>query len=145
MIVNSGYFRVISASDRATIAEDHCAVLLLGPKMTQLIADPANLARLGPATRTQLELSSQVARQLAGATLDEITAAVRQSIDRDPGWIRASLQALTGVTYGPARLDPVPVYLREAFNAAATGQYRPVREVLVAGPDDRSRVPRYRR
>ena len=28
-------------------AEDHCAVLLLGPKLTQLIADPANLTRFG--------------------------------------------------------------------------------------------------
>jgi hypothetical protein len=122
-------------------AEDHCAVLLLGPKLTQLIADPANLARLGPATRTQLELSSRVADQLAGASLDEIIAAVRQSLDRDPGWIKASRQALAGVTYGPARLDPIAVHLREAFNAAATGQYGPaataVSDAVNAADDDR--------
>ena len=122
-------------------AEDHCAVLLLGPKLTQLIAEPANLARLGPATRIQLELSSRVAQQLAGGTLDEIIAAVRQSLDRDPGWVKASRQALAGVTYGSARLDPVAVHLREAFNAAATGQYRPaataISDAVNAADDDR--------
>lgn len=106
-------------------AEDSCAVLLLGPRLTQLIADPANLARFGPATRAQLELSRQLAQQLEGTSLEEIILAVRQSLNRDPGWIAASRSALAGVTYGPARLDPVAVSIRTAFNAAATGQYRP--------------------
>jgi hypothetical protein len=106
-------------------AEDYCAVILLGPKLTQLIADPANLARFGPATRTQLELSRRLAQQLDNATLADIVAVVRQCLDRDPGWVTASRHALAGVTYGPARLDPVAVHLRAAFNAAATGQYRP--------------------
>jgi hypothetical protein len=122
-------------------AEDHCAVLLLGPKLTQLIADPGNLARFGPATRTQLELSRRLSQQLAGAPLDEIIAAVRQSLDRDPGWITASRQALAGLTYGPAQLDPVAVHLRRAFNSAAIGQYRPaaaeISDAVNAADDDR--------
>ncbi len=106
-------------------AEDHCVVLLLGARLTQLIADPANLARFGPATRAQLELSRRVAQQLQCATLGEIMAAVQQSLDRDRGWVAASRAALAGVTYGPPGLDPVAVHLRAAFNAVATGQYRP--------------------
>jgi len=117
-------------------ADDHCAVLLLGPKLTQLIADPINLARFGPATRAQLELSRRVAQQLDGATMDEIIAAVRQSLDREPGWVAASRQALAGVTYGPARLDPVAVHRRAAFNSAPTGQYRPAAAEISAAIND---------
>jgi hypothetical protein len=106
-------------------AEDYCVILLLGAKLTQLIADPGNLARFGPATRAQLELSGLVAQELQCATVDEILAAVRQSLDRDPGWVATSRSALAGVTYGPAGLDPIAVRLRAAFNAAATAQYRP--------------------
>jgi hypothetical protein len=122
-------------------AEDSCAVLLLGSRLTQLIADRGNLARFGPATRTQLELSRRVAQQLHNRPLGEIIAAVRQSLDRDPGWVAASRTALAGVTYGPARLDPVAVCRRAAFNAAAIGQYRPaaaeISEAVNAVTDDR--------
>jgi hypothetical protein len=122
-------------------AEDYCAVLLLGPKLTQLIAEPGNLARFGPATRAQLQLSRQVAQRLEGAALDEIMSVVRQCLDRDPGWVSASRHALAGITYGPARLDPVAVRLRAAFNSAATGQYRPaaaeISQAVNAADDDR--------
>jgi hypothetical protein len=117
-------------------ADDYCAVLLLGAKLTQLIADPANLARFGPATRTQLELSRRVTQQLDGATMGEIVEAVRQSLDRDPGWISASRHALAGITYGPARLDPVAVRCRAAFNHAAAGQYRPAAEEISAAIEE---------
>jgi hypothetical protein len=122
-------------------AEDYCAVLLLGPKLTQLIAEPGNLTRFGPATRAQLQLSRQVAQRLEGADLDEIMSVVRQCLDRDPGWVSTSRHALAGVTYGPARLDPVAVRLRAAFNSAATGQYRPaaaeISQAVNAADDDR--------
>ena len=104
-------------------AEDYCAVLLLGSRLTQLIADPDNFTRLGPTTRAQLELSREVARQLEGAELDDIVRAVRQSLDRDPGWLAASRNALAGVTYGTANVDPIALHLRKAFNAAAIRQY----------------------
>jgi hypothetical protein len=117
-------------------ADDYCAVLLLGAKLTQLIADPANLARFGPATCAQLELSRRVTQQLDGASMGEIVEAVRQCLNREPGWISASRQALAGITYGPARLDPVAVRRRAAFNHAATGQYRPAAEEISAAIEE---------
>lgn len=111
-------------------AQDYCAVLLLGSKLTQLVADHANLARFGPATRKQLELSRQVARQLDGAGMDEISTAIRQLLQRDSGWVEASRHALAGVTYGPARLSPVAIGMRAAFNCAVTGQYRAAAEEI---------------
>lgn len=116
-------------------AQDYCAVLLLGPKLTQLIADPANMERFGPATRTQLELSRRAAQQLKDRPLEEIIGAVRQCLDRDPDWISVSRHALAGVTYGPARLNPVAVHLRAAFNSAAIGQYRPAASEISAAID----------
>ncbi len=104
-------------------AEDYCAVLLLGSRLTQLIADPDNFTRLGPTTRAQLELSRDVARQLEGADLADIVGTVRQSLDRDPGWLAASRNALAGVNYGTANVDPIALHLRKAFNAAAIRQY----------------------
>ena len=117
-------------------AEDYCVVFLLGSRLTQLIADPANLARFGPATRVQLELSRRLAQQLEDAGLDEIIEAARQSLDRDPGWISASRQALAGVTYGLGRLDPIAVRRRAAFNSAATGQYRPAAAEISAAVNE---------
>jgi hypothetical protein len=118
-------------------------VLLLGPKLTHLIADPANMARFGPATRAQLDLSSRVAQQLAGASMGRIITAVRQALGRDPGWIAASRQTLAEVTYGPAWLDPVAVRRRAAFNNAATAQYRPATAEISAAineaDDDRGK------
>jgi len=111
-------------------ADDFCAVLLLGPRLTQLIADPRNLARFGPATRAQLELSRQIAEQIQDTSLAEIMTAVRQCLSREPGWVAASRNVLAGISYGPARLDPIAVNVRAAFNAAATGQYRPAASLI---------------
>ncbi|MDH6130971.1 hypothetical protein P3T37_000338 [Kitasatospora sp. MAA4] len=46
---------------------DHCVVLLLGPRLSQLIASPQYRERFGPATRVQIELSRKVAQPLVKA------------------------------------------------------------------------------
>ena len=48
-------------------ADDHCVILLMGSRLSQLIAIPANADKLGAATRAQLDLSRQVASDLGGA------------------------------------------------------------------------------
>jgi Rad3-related DNA helicase len=63
--------------------DDHCVVLLLGSRLTQLVHSPRGHSRLGPATRAQLDLSHQVARQLEGQGADELLAVARQCIRRD--------------------------------------------------------------
>ena len=104
-------------------ADDFCVILLVGARLTQLIAHPDNLAKLGPATRVQLELSKQVASQLRGRDLPEILAVVEWSLGRDPEWVAASRSALAGVSYGAAWVSQTSVLARRAFNAAAAGQF----------------------
>lgn len=43
---------------------DRCVVLLLGPRLSQLMAAPKHRAQFGPATRAQIDLSRQVASGL---------------------------------------------------------------------------------
>lgn len=104
-------------------ADDFCVILLVGARLSQLIAHPGNLAKLGPATRVQLELSRQVASQLRGQDLPGVLAVVQRSLDRDSEWVTASRAALAGVTYGAALVSQTSVLMRCAFNAAASGQY----------------------
>lgn len=40
--------------------EDYCVIFLIGPKISQLTADPRTLSRFSPATRNQLETSREV-------------------------------------------------------------------------------------
>jgi hypothetical protein len=104
-------------------ADDYCVILLLGSRLSQLIAQPANAGKLGPATRAQLELSRQVAAQLEGQDLDELVKAIRQALDRDPAWVAASRSVLAGVTYPSGGIAPFAIRARAAFKAAAAGQF----------------------
>lgn len=103
-------------------AEDHCVVLLLGPRLLQLLADPRNAHHLSPATLAQLELSKEVAEQLGGRDLDELAALIQQVLDRDRAWVTISRARLAGVTYPPGEVDPAAVLARQAFNSAIAGQ-----------------------
>ncbi len=105
-------------------ADDYCVVLLLGSRLSQLIAAPANAAKLGPATRAQLELSRQIAAQLEGRGLAELVSVIRQALDRDADWVAASRAALAGVTYSTSGVSSVAKHARAAFNAAAARQFQ---------------------
>lgn len=102
--------------------DDRCAVVLLGARLTQLVARADIADRLSPATRAQLRLSRQVADDLEGARLEDLVAIVRQVVDGDSGFREASRETLVGVTYGPALLSPTAAPLRRAYNAAAAGR-----------------------
>ncbi|MFF1926290.1 helicase C-terminal domain-containing protein [Streptomyces sp. NPDC058221] len=103
--------------------DDRCAVLLLGPQLTQLLNRPEVADRLSAATRAQLELSRKVANSLEGTDVAMLRQVIDQVIEADPAFRRASREALVGVTYGPASVSPSAAHLRAAYNSA-TG-YRP--------------------
>lgn len=104
--------------------EDRCAVLLMDPRLTQMVARADVADRLSPATRQQLLLSRQVAQGLDGADIDALRSVIEQVIDGDPDFRKASRQALFGVTYEPARLSPEASHLRQAYNAAVVGRFQ---------------------
>ncbi|MGC5225122.1 helicase C-terminal domain-containing protein [Micromonospora sp. DT81.3] len=102
--------------------DDRCAILLLGPRLTQLVARADVADRLSPATRAQLALSRRVAGRLQGANLAGIKEVVSQVVAGDAEFRRLSREALIGVTYGPAILSPTARPLRDAYNAAVAGR-----------------------
>lgn len=102
--------------------DDRCAVLLLGPRLTQLVARADVANRLSAATRAQLELSRRVASELEGYSIAGLQVVISQVIDADPRFRRASREALVGVTYDPTVLSSPAKHLRAAYNSAAVGR-----------------------
>jgi hypothetical protein len=105
-------------------SEDHCAVLLLGSQLAVALHDRKQRELFSSATRAQIDLSSNLAEQLADKRLDGIREAVGLCLDEDPQWRVLSREALAGVHYaagGTVRAEAIGI--REAFNLAATGRY----------------------
>lgn len=102
--------------------DDRCAVLILGPRLTRLVArrDVAN--RLSQATQAQLNLSRQVAAQLEGSDIPALHRVIMQVINGDRNFRTLSREALIGATYGPALVSPVATHLRDAYNCAVSGR-----------------------
>jgi hypothetical protein len=104
--------------------DDRCAVLLLGARLTQLVARADIADRLSAATRAQLQLSRRVAGELAGSDPDALLGVIMQVINSDPGFRTLSREALVGVTYEPALESPSARHLRAAYNSAVAGRGR---------------------
>lgn len=111
--------------------DDYCAVLLLGADLTQAVNQPRQRALFSPATRAQLDLSAEVAQQIAGEGLGALLDAIALCIGRDPGWVGLSRRALADVRYDQdGTVRPAAVAARAAFDEAARGQYAKAAETL---------------
>jgi hypothetical protein len=102
--------------------DDRCAVLLVGPRLTQLVARADVADRLSAATRAQLDLSRRIASQLEGSDVAALHGVINQVMEGDAGFRTLSREALLGVTYSPAQLSPPARHLRAAYNSAAAGR-----------------------
>lgn len=102
--------------------DDRCAVILLGARLTQLVARADVADRLSPATRAQLTLSRRVASDLEGSDMEALKSVILQVVEGDAGFRELSREALVGATYGPAFLAPTAAHVRKAYNAAAAGR-----------------------
>ena len=101
--------------------EDHCVVILLGPRMSQLIAHPDTVARLSPATQAQVHLSDTIAKGLKDAPFARILQAATQSLDRDPAWVQLAKNRVSGLAPTPGHVSPEAIARRESFNAIQNG------------------------
>jgi hypothetical protein len=102
---------------------DHCAVLLLGAELAIATHDPRYLALFSPATRAQLGLSRDIAKQISGEGLNAVRVAINACLDRDPHWTERSRRALADVRYTETSIiRPEAVASRQAFDLAASGQ-----------------------
>ncbi|MGW4928616.1 helicase C-terminal domain-containing protein [Agromyces sp. NPDC004153] len=108
--------------------DDRCAVILIGARLTQLVARADVSDRLSPATRAQMKLSRTVASDLDGASVEDIEGVIRQVIGGDADFRTLSREALLGVKYDPGVVSDVSRHLRAAYNAARVGRYEDAAE-----------------
>jgi hypothetical protein len=103
-------------------AEDHCAVILIGNTLALSLIDNADSHLFSPATRAQIDLSQQIAEQIAGEGLDAVREALTAFLTRDPGWLSASSAAIAGVEYDTlGHVSPVAQARRGAWDMAVAG------------------------
>ncbi|MFV8227363.1 DEAD/DEAH box helicase family protein [Mycolicibacterium fortuitum] len=102
--------------------EDHCVVLLLGARLTQLVADPDTFALFSPATQEQLKQSRKIAGGLVDEPLSEIMGVALQALTRDAGWVRFARQGLASITPAVGHVSPAATHRRAAFEAATAGK-----------------------
>lgn len=105
--------------------DDYCVVFLMGARLVERAGLPHGQAKFTPATRAQLELSRQVASQLAGKTLDEIyNDAVYPFLTRDHGWVTTSRATVASITSEPQVFPMRPSHMRAAFDDALLDHYQ---------------------
>ncbi len=115
-------------------AEDYCAVLLMGNELASTLTSPQARAMYSPATRAQIDLSSEVAMQIKGEGLASIREALSVFLNRDSGWLAASSRAIAGVEYDREGHVRAPATARrEAFNLARAGQPYEASQKLLDG------------
>lgn len=103
-------------------AQDHCAVLLLGHDLALSLVDPADRELFSPATRVQIQLSQEVADQIAREGLDSIREALQLFLGRDADWKAASSRATASVAYDrDGHVSDVAIARRKAWDLIAAG------------------------
>ncbi len=104
--------------------DDYCVVLLCGAKLTSRIKSPEGRQMLTGATQAQLDLSTNLAKQLNGTDIDGIAEVIGKCLNRDSGWVKVSKKALLKAKAGKGlSLDPVAVAMRTAFDLARAGDH----------------------
>ncbi len=104
--------------------DDHCAVVLFGAKLTERLLSKDGREMLTPATQAQLALSRQLAKQMGGATIDDIHSVIKKCLERDKAWVAASKKALLKATKQPGlNLDVGQIALKKAFDEARYGEH----------------------
>ena len=118
-------------------AHDYCVVLLLGAGLSAVLARRRMQERLGPATRAQLELSMEVAREVGS---ENLVSVIEQCLTRDSSWLQVSRECLSGITYSEGSIEPFAASLRAAFVAATVDQFdvacQEIRNALSLVQDD---------
>lgn len=117
--------RLEQGMGRATRSnEDHCVVFLLGERLAERLHGPHARASFSPATRAQIELSEEIGDLIYGTDTDALRQAAQQCLDRDPEWLAANRARLATLRYEPARVTPIAIGGRHAFERAAVRDYR---------------------
>jgi hypothetical protein len=115
--------------------EDHCVVVLIGHRLSQLIAHPDTVARLGPATQAQIRLSSEISRSLENLPLTRVLQVAQQALQRDPHWVQLAKDTISALPPRPGFVGPESIARRQAFNAARNGDLPAAEATLLAAAE----------
>lgn len=116
--------------------QDYCAVLVLTRDAALTLRDPKRLQFYSPVTRAQIELSQQVADQIAKEGLDEIRNVLDVFLEREESWVSVSRAAVADVEYD--RNGTVTAHTearRKAFDKAVAGDLTAAVQLLRTGID----------
>jgi hypothetical protein len=125
MLVARQVQRLEQGMGRATRSnDDYCVVFLLGARLAERLHGAHARSSFSPATRAQLDLSDEVGDLIHGTDTDTLRQAAQQCLDRDPSWLAASRARLATLRYEPARVTPIAIGTRRAFECAAVRDYQ---------------------
>ena len=111
--------------------DDYCVVFLVGRDLTSQLYSRGALEKLSPGTKAQLALSEQIAEQVKGKNLNDITETLKYCWGRNEQWVAASKGALVGLTYDTVNVpDEITIGLRLAYDNAAKNNSARSRSVL---------------
>lgn len=115
--IEQGMGRGVRSSD------DHCVVLLLGGKLTQRLHQPEAEKMFSSATLAQISLGKEVASQIRGKSIEELTQILRLCLEQDDNWVQAGRNAVVNAPQIlGSNLDSNQVKLREAFDSVKVGR-----------------------
>ena len=116
--IEQGMGRGVRSSD------DHCAVLLLGGRLTQRLHQPEAEAMFSSATQAQIALGKEVANQVRGKPIEELRTILNLCLEQDDEWVRAGRNAVVSAPpITEKNLDENQVKLRAAFDAARIARF----------------------
>lgn len=112
--------------------DDYCVVFLMGRTLINHLYVNEAVSKFTPATRAQLELSSQLSKQIRGKSLKELEEVINYSLNRNKDWIKTSRGALVKIKYNSnISFDDKIVLERTAFNHAMNKDYHKSTELLL--------------
>lgn len=112
---------------------DHCAVILMGARLAEVISDPRAVKKFTPATATQFRVSDAVVSQVEAPSLDDIKSLIDLCIGRNAEWLAKSRAALAnGSAPSKPRTDLIASARRKAFDHASIQQYGEIEAIYQA-------------
>ncbi len=112
--------------------DDWCVIFLMGKSLIHHLYSNGAIKKFSVATKTQFELSEQIAEQLKDKSLEEIhKSAIDIVLKRNNNWVSINKAKLTSLTYIPVGVDNFAIAQREAYNQANINQFEKAVNILL--------------